>query len=60
MTNELKNIELGAASIFIELKKGKITVRHGNCRTILKQIDNCKAGSWDKIWNSISNIESIN
>ena len=55
-----KGIEAGAASVLIQLEGGKITVKHGTDKVILKQIDNAKAGSWDKIWNTINSIESVN
>lgn len=56
MKNE---IERGAASIVITLEQGKITVTHGTARVVLHEVENAKAGSWDKIWNAIRSIESV-
>ena len=45
-------IERGAASLFIELKDSKITVKHGTTNEILlttKAVD----GDWKKLWSTI-------
>jgi len=55
----IEGIDAGAASIFIELSGGKITVRHGTDNVVLKEIDNAKSGAWDKIWDAINSIESV-
>ena len=51
----IKGIEAGAASMFIELSQGKITVKHGTDGTTLKEIHEAKPGAWDKIWEAINN-----
>lgn len=55
----IEGIEAGAASIFIELTQGRITVKHGTDGTILKEIDKAKNGSWNKIWDTINAIERV-
>ena len=55
----IEGLEAGAASIFIKLSQGTITVKHGTDGTVLKQIDRAKDGSWNKIWDSINDIKSV-
>ncbi len=52
-------IEPGSASIHIDLEHGKIIVKHGTHDVILKEIDNAEEGSWDKIWDAINSIKSV-
>lgn len=55
----MTQIEKGAASIFIELENGNITVKHGTDGHILHKVIDAEEGSWDKIWNTIRNIRDI-
>ena len=55
----IEGLEAGAASIFIELSQGTITVKHGTDGTVLKRIDRAKDGSWNKIWDAINNVETL-
>ncbi len=50
--------ETGEASIRIELRSGNITVWHGteDNGTPLLEILNAKAGSWDKIWETLNSL----
>ena len=59
--NELKldGIEAGEASILITLSRGKITVIHGTDKFILMEVDRVEEGSWDKIWDAIRNIQTV-
>tara|TARA_B100001173_G_scaffold177490_1_gene153286 strand:+ start:1914 stop:2141 length:228 start_codon:yes stop_codon:yes gene_type:complete len=52
-------IESGSASIRVDLEHGKIIVKHGTHDVILKEIDNVEEGSWDKIWDAINSIKSV-
>ena len=47
---------LGAASIFIELKDGIITVTHGTDKVTLKEFE-ANQHSWKKIWQGIELAE---
>lgn len=53
-------IEKGAASVFIELANGDITVTHGTDKAILLYIPNAKAGSWDKLWDFLRTLKAEN
>lgn len=53
------NIEMGSAEIIIELYEGTISVRHGEDHRLLHEVKNAKDGSWDKLWEAIREIESI-
>ena len=55
----IEGIEAGAASIHIELSGGNIVVKHGTDGSVLKEIKNAEAGSWDKLWDTINSIESV-
>ena len=50
--------ERGSACIFIELTEGNITVYHGESKkqTVLLEIKNASAGSWDKIWKTLTKL----
>jgi len=55
-----KEIERGSAHIYIDMRKGNITVYHGdNMKSILFQIKNAEDGSWDKIWRTIRSLKSV-
>ncbi len=47
-----KILEEGAAHMFIELKKGYITVYHGKGKEVLFK-KHAKKGDWNKIWRAI-------
>lgn len=50
--------ERGEASIFVELKDGNITVRHGtegHHATLLVK-ESVPSGSWGKIWDILNNL----
>lgn len=52
--------ERGEASIFIELKKGDITVYHGTDgkgKTVLLKKEKVASGSWDKIWKTLNSLK---
>ena len=55
----IEGIEAGAASILIDLEGGNIVVKHGTDGTVLKEIKNAEAGSWDKLWEGIDSIKSV-
>jgi hypothetical protein len=52
-----KQTEKGEASILIELKKGDITIYHGDQGDILLEKKNVEGGSWDKIWDTLKAIK---
>lgn len=58
-SNRKPKVERGAASIFIQLSNGKITVTHGTAAVTLHEIKNAQSGSWDKIWKTIRAIKSV-
>jgi len=60
MKKQTKNIERGEASFIADLTDGTITITHGTDKVILFQAKNAKEGSWDKIWETIKSIESVN
>jgi hypothetical protein len=43
-------LEDGAASMNIALSKSAITIRHGDCGTILLQKTDVPKGAWGKLW----------
>ena len=48
--------ERGSASLFIELKDSKITVKHGTTNEIMfttKAVD----GDWKKLWSTIQELK---
>ena len=51
-------MEKGGASIIVELTDGNITVRHGTegNNAILLEKKNVKEGAWDKIWETLNNL----
>jgi hypothetical protein len=49
MTDD-KRIERGAASMFIELRDGDITINHGSDNTLLAHLDDAPEGTWGKLW----------
>ena len=56
---ENNNLERGHASVFIELKDGKLIVRHGeetNC--ILLERD-APVGMWDHMWKALREDEDL-
>ena len=48
----MSDYEKGAASVKIELRDGKIEVRHGEDDAILFR-SLVKPGTWDSMWNAI-------
>jgi hypothetical protein len=53
--------EIGRAGMIIELINGNIIVKHGSATDeVLLEINDAEAGSWDKIWNTLRNLKSIN
>jgi hypothetical protein len=57
MTDE--NIkERGAASVFIELTGGIITVKHGTDDAVLAQWV-ANTGDWDKLWQTINQLKTL-
>lgn len=50
--------ETGQASIIIDLEDSNITVKHGEDNTVLLEKKNVEKGSWDKIWETLSNIKT--
>lgn len=51
--------ERGEASILIKLENGNIIVEHGTEHNGIPLLvkKNVKAGSWDKIWETLNNLE---
>lgn len=54
-----KIIETGAASIFISLEDGTITVTHGTDHVVLHEIVHAEKGSWGKLWDTIKSLRSV-
>lgn len=50
--------ERGAASIFIELTGGVITVKHGTEHAVLAQWT-ANEGDWDTLWQTISTLKAL-
>lgn len=61
-----KEVEVGEASVYVELINGNIKVYHGadfkakEKPYFLLKIKNAKPGSWDKIWDALRKIKSGN
>lgn len=60
----MDNKERGAASIFVELSGGVITVKHGT-DSLLGETDKAilaqwtaNPGDWDKLWDRINELKS--
>lgn len=49
-------VDGGEASIYIHLRDGDITVRHGQDDELLARLDNAPDGTWDRIWFSLDAI----
>jgi len=45
--------ETGAASIFVELKDGNITIYHGEDQVRLQHFENVSGGSWGTMFDTI-------
>lgn len=53
-----REIERGAASLFIELKSGNITVAHGTDKTELLKLSRVRKGSWDKLIDCLKSTDA--
>ena len=49
-------MEKGHASIFVELKDGRITVSHGTDHVTLAKWK-ANSGDWDRIWHLINQLQ---
>ena len=49
---KLEQFERGAASIFVELENGAISVWHGTDHALLFE-SKVKPGTWDAMWSAI-------
>ena len=47
-------VERGAASLFIELSDGNITITHGSDKVELAKITQAADGTWDALWDFLS------
>jgi len=54
----LQGIEAGAAGITVTLEDGTISVHHHE-GPLLLEIKNAKAGSWDKIWDTLRSLQPV-
>jgi len=52
-------IERGMASMLVELVDGNITVKHGDDGTVLLEKKNVEDGSWDRIWELLRNLRTV-
>ena len=50
-------IERGSAEINVSLSKGIITVKHGECGTVLRSWV-ASGNDWDSLWLTIKELES--
>jgi len=49
----IAGLDAGAASMRIELDNGTIKVYHGEDGDLLLSVLNVKAGTWDKLWDTM-------
>jgi hypothetical protein len=58
--SDKKQIERGSAHVYMILVDGNISVYHGDdMSTLLYEVKNVEEGSWNKIWEAIRNIKSV-
>lgn len=50
-------LEEGSASVFIKLRRGVITVKHGTDRIVLAKWK-ANQGDWDRLWTTIRLLQS--
>ena len=46
----LKGLDAGASSILLELDNGTITAHHGSDGSLLLEVSDVRAGTWDALW----------
>jgi hypothetical protein len=54
--NTKPETERGAASFVCELRDGRIEIRHGECGTVLRSLDNAPEGTWDAIFAAFDKL----